>query len=220
MAAQLAQFSSLEKLTDIDTGISKLAAVSDPKNSLDALNLIGKAVDGDSTKILRNSSDEDHDIKFKLLADATNVTLNIKDANNEVIRTLEVTGLKQGDNKITWNGLNDDGAAVAEGEYNVVIEAKNAAGAKIVAESKFSGVITGVNFTNEGPVLMIGNQKVRMQDIKKIIDPRGLGKANIAKINNSIDKKTEEVAKASKNMLEKNVGMSRGLMNKLDKETR
>jgi flagellar basal-body rod modification protein FlgD len=32
-------------------------------------------------------------------------------------------------------------------------------------------VISGVNYTPEGPILLIGNQTVRMGDVRKIVDP-------------------------------------------------
>lgn len=32
-------------------------------------------------------------------------------------------------------------------------------------------MITGVNYTPEGPVLLVGNQSVKLRDVKKIIDP-------------------------------------------------
>src|SRR5690606_19663728 len=60
--------------------------------------------------------------------------------------------------------------AVSPGEYRFVIEAKNAAGKKLGVTTDFSGKISGVNFTKDGAILLIGNKSVKLSDVKKIVD--------------------------------------------------
>src|SRR5690606_35195937 len=48
MAAQLAQFSSVEQLSNINTTLTAMQAGQKPTESFQALNFIGKAVAGDS----------------------------------------------------------------------------------------------------------------------------------------------------------------------------
>ena len=49
-----------------------------------------------------------------------------------------------------------------------MITAKNNIGQKVAAETKFEGRVTGVNFTSEGPIMMLGQQSIKMKDIKRI----------------------------------------------------
>lgn len=171
MAAQLAQFTSLEKLTNINSAIEELTKVQKPGQNFGALSLIGKAVAGDSSQIVRTAENETHDIRFRLSADAVSGTLTIKDETGAVVRTLKLSKMKSGDNEINWNGMNEEGRTLGEGRFSASIEAISSNGAKLAAETKFAGVISGVNFTPSGPVLMIGKQAIPMSDIKEIVDP-------------------------------------------------
>lgn len=174
MAAQLAQFTSLEKLSAIDEGIANLTKTQTPTQNFEALNFIGKIVSGDGAKIMRTNQEDGHDIKFSLMNDAQRADLKIVNAEGEVIRTLQVNNLKAGKNEIFWNGSLEDGTPARVGEYRVEIEAIGSNGSKLHAETKFEGKITGVNFTSGGPVLMIGKQQISMKDVTQIIDPSEL----------------------------------------------
>jgi flagellar basal-body rod modification protein FlgD len=171
MAAQLAQFTSLEKLSSIDDGIEKLTKAQSPTQNFEALEFIGKLVSGDGAKIHRTNQEDGHDIKFNLMNDAQVAKLNIVNENGEVVRTLTVNTLKAGKNEVFWNGTLEDGTPARPGEYTVEIEAKGSNGAKLHAETKFQGKVTGVNFTAGGPVLMVGKQQVAMREVTEIIDP-------------------------------------------------
>ncbi len=223
MSAQLAQFSSLESLQNIDRNMKVMANPADKNNAsqFELMNMIGKAVMGDSSQILRQDPTEEHDINFKLIKDAENVKLTIKDKLGTVIRELEVKGLKEGQNKVSWNGLNKDGVAMGSGEYRVELKALDSGGRKIAAETKFAGVVTGVNFSAEGPVLLMGKQKIRMKNIKSITTPDQIAKVANHKVNNEIKKSSDDVveSKTHQAVLD-NVAMSRGIINKLSKETR
>jgi len=60
--------------------------------------------------------------------------------------------------------------ASPSGEYQIFAEAEAANGKKLVVKTDFSGVISGVNYTPEGPVLLVGTQSVKIKDVKKIVD--------------------------------------------------
>jgi flagellar basal-body rod modification protein FlgD len=226
LAAQLAQFTQLEKLNNIDTGIAKMSEQADPNKGFEAMSMIGKGVGGDSSKIFRSDEKAVHDIGFVLPASATEVDFSIRDANGQEVKKLMARELKPGPNKITWDGRLDNGTNATSGEYNVVISAKNMAGQKMVAETRFQGQVTGINFTPEGPVLMVGAQSVRMRDVKRIFDPRELEKSLAASgpapaktTEVQIQKGAEDLASQLSGMGGKleSVAMNQGLVNKLQK---
>lgn len=170
MAAQLAQFSSLEQLTNIDTSIKDLAKGQEPQQKFETLNLIGKSVFGDSSQILRTKEDESHEIRFQLANDAAKAQLKIKDANGEVVKILDLSNLQKGINEIGWTGQNEEGRMAQRGEYTVEIAAFSSNGTRVFAETKFEGRISGVKFTPQGPQIMIGNQVIRLSDISMVKD--------------------------------------------------
>lgn len=174
MAAQLAQFSSLEQLSNIHGTLESMKTQSSPSLNYQALALIGKKVAGDSSKLVRGPGDKVHGIGFELVGDAAKVTVNVKDSTGAVVRKMNFAAMKKGQNSIDWNGLKEDGAAARAGEYKITVEAVNSAGKKVFAKTSFDGKITGLNFTPEGPVLLVGNKTVKLADVKKIEDAKDL----------------------------------------------
>jgi flagellar basal-body rod modification protein FlgD len=233
MAAQLAQFTSLEQLQNINTNIEGLKKAQAPSHNFEALSLIGKAVAGDSAKIDRMDEADSHPISFSILQDVQKAEIKIKSADGRVVRTLELSNLKTGKNEISWNGKLDDGSTAPKGAYNVVIEAKGGDGRKINADTQFQGIISGVNFTAQGPVMMIGKQAVALKDIKEIIDPAMIKPVETTRLEVKNDKpanpKAASVKAESKEQKGQNtvagmggnlesVGMSQGLINSLNKQ--
>ncbi|MEK6556335.1 MAG: flagellar hook capping FlgD N-terminal domain-containing protein [Bdellovibrionota bacterium] len=222
LAAQLAQFSTLEKLGSINDGVGNLAKKTGAQGQYEVLSLVGKKIMGDSTKVLRGDVKETHDVTFNLGADADTAVLSVKNAAGQEIRKLEGKGLKAGANKINWNGLLENGNPAEEGEYSVEILAKNKAGQKVVADSRFEGIVSGVSFTGQGPVLKVGQQTVRMSDVKGITDPAYDSVAAAAQSPQSVrslkaaNPEPAKIAGMAGNL--DSVGMQGGLVDKIGKE--
>ncbi|MFN3454353.1 MAG: flagellar hook assembly protein FlgD [Pseudobdellovibrio sp.] len=171
MAAQLAQFSSLEQMTNMNKTLTEIKGGSKPVEQFQALNLIGKEVSGDSAKITRSEIDKDHEVKFNLPQDSKTAEIKILNNKNEVVRSYEFSNLKQGENKITWNGENERGQSAKAGDYKVEIEAVGNSGQKLSIKTDFTGVVTGMSFSPEGPILQVGKQSIRLKDIRQFSDP-------------------------------------------------
>ena len=170
MAAQLAQFTSLEKLNNINDGIANLRKDNQPDHNFQALTFIGKTVTMDNSKIQRAEPTATHDLKFLLAGDAQKANVEVRDAAGVVVRTLEMKNLKAGPNKIAWNGKNDEGKDMPVGDYTLNVEALGSNGKKLFAQTKAEGIVTGVNFTAHGPQLLMGKQVIQMSDVKEISD--------------------------------------------------
>jgi flagellar basal-body rod modification protein FlgD len=170
MAAQLAQFSQLEQLSNIDESVKSLKSAQDPMANYQALNFIGKSVSSDSEKIIRAKGDKEHDLRFQLPENAKEVSVKIMDETGAVIKTVKAMNLTKGMNKLTWNGTKNDGYPAFSGNYTISVEGVSEHGAKIAGKTSFTGVVTGLNYSAEGPILMIGDQKIKLGDVKKIED--------------------------------------------------
>lgn len=230
MSAQLANFSALEQMTNINQTLQKMEQAQKPTEQFQALSLIGKAVSGDSAKIVRVKGDKLHDIRFTLPAASSEVEVKIKNSAGETVRAYSMKKVKEGANSVTWNGLDENGTATIPDEYTAVIEAKGSDGQKLAVKTDFEGVINGVNYTPEGPVLMVGKQTVRLRDLRRIIDP-GLMKNDQKSQNPTQEPLKTEVAPqqteesvpgapdraaAAPNLMD-NVALSREMMSKVQK---
>jgi flagellar basal-body rod modification protein FlgD len=233
MAAQLANFSGLEQMQNMNSTLTEMKNGQKPSENYQALNLIGKAVAGDSSKVTRTAGDREHEFRFTLPMDASEAQVKVLNPDGELIKTYDLKSLKKGDNKISWNGQDDRGTKLPPGEYKFAIEAK-AGQQKIAVKTDFDGLITGINYTNEGPVLMVGSQTIKMRDVRRITDPSLMsndqkvkdvtaqdlnkdGHIEKTKTEGSNDAAKPAPSVAKSNIME-NVGLSRGMMSKLEKE--
>ncbi len=171
MAAQLAQFSTLEQMSNMNTTLTEIKGGNKPIEQFQALNLIGKQIAGDSARITRTEIDKEHEVKFNLPQDAKSVDVKILNSKNDVVRAFKFSDLKTGENKINWNGENEKGIAEKTGDYHLQIDAVGALGQKLNVKTDFVGVVSGLTFSADGPVLMLGKQAVKLKDIKQFSDP-------------------------------------------------
>ena len=119
-AAQLAQFSQLEQLTDIRSALEQQIQtnllLSQSVTNVSAASLIGKSVKAYSNRM---EFDGTNAVKlgYTLSADARDVTVEIRDSKGNLVRTMKPTlERKQGDNTLMWDGKNEDGTSVASGD--------------------------------------------------------------------------------------------------------
>lgn len=234
MAAQLAQFTSLEQLQNMNTTLEEMRSGQKPAESFQALSFIGKAVAGDSAKLIRADEKSTHDFRFELPADAQDVEIKVKNPQGEVVRSYKMNNLKAGENKINWNGDSEQGVTQGAGEYSFVVDAKDANGKKLNVKTDFQGTVSGVNYTAEGPVLLVGEKTIRLADVKRIIDPSI--KSNDQKLKNANETINQDLKQSDKkedtkkvgsnpapktiNNLSEGVAMTAGMKNKVEAETR
>lgn len=237
MAAQLAQFSQLEQLQNVNTTLTEMQNGQKPQENFQALNFIGKAVTGDSARLTRTKGDKDHEINFNLPDDASTVNIKVRNSQGEVIRKVDLKDLKKGENKFTWNGQDERGTITSAGDYQFIIEAMTGTGKKLAVKTDFDGIISGVSYNTEGPVLHVGTQSVKLKDVKKIIDPSLKQNDQKNKTSETQDLKKETAGVQNKESKENagapdkefqvstpammdSVGMSRELQSRVEKETR
>jgi flagellar basal-body rod modification protein FlgD len=239
MAAQLAQFSSLEQMSNMNATLSRIEGKNSQPENFQALNLIGKTVAGDASRVVRTQFDKEHDFNFNLPQDASDVQVKLFGAKGDLIREYKLTNMKSGANKVSWNGNNEAGIKQPPGEYVFQIEAKNGTGGKIPVNTQFKGEVTGMSFSAEGPVLQVGSQTIKMKDVSQISDSSASKNDQISKNSTSLDLKNDDETQQNKVKEEANVSsnteakrrgigtggnvfsdvaMSKGLMDKLQKE--
>ncbi len=220
MAAQLAQFTSLEQLQNMNSNIGKLVDAQQPQEKYQALSMIGKSISSDSSFINHVDGSKEHDVRFDLNDDAKDVEVVIRDAEGKDVRKYTFHNLKKGTNSVTWNARNDEGYEARPGDFRVFIKAKDDGGKTVAAKTDISGRITGVNLTAQGPVLMVGNQSVKFSDVKQIVDPEVLQDQSkkFKDITNMDLQKTDEVEENKGRQAKSNldqVPMARELSNKI-----
>jgi len=171
MLAQLAQFSSLEQLenmnTNLENSLNLNLILTQVLNNTAAAGLVGKTVVASGSEVNLDSSGS-AEVRFDLGSAAREVMVTIQDENGATVRTLKTENLSSGRNQLTWDGKDDDGATVAEGTYKVTIKALDSEGGAVTATPLATGEVTGVRFKNGEAYLVVGGLEISIADVLEI----------------------------------------------------
>ncbi len=170
-AAQLAQFSSLERLMDIDTslqqGMDADMMLAQTINNTMATNFIGKEVVayGDSFPLL---TDQSAPLSFELAGDVKEATIEIYDANDNLVRTIKVSELEKGRHTIDWDGKDEAGNALKGGTYHFKINAVDDQDNPVNAQTFTRGIVSAVKYEQGQPVLVVDGKEIYFGDVVQI----------------------------------------------------
>ncbi len=168
--AELAQFSSLEQLTEINTGIENLTTATSTQSLMGAVNFIGKTIEATGTAV--NLEDgEASSVTFTLPEDAQTCLVNVLDSSGEIVRTVDLGETSAGSVEFTWDGKDYDGNVMDDGQYQVAVTATNANDEVMTVTSTMQGVVSGITQENGSYYLDIGGGRyVAFTDITNVIN--------------------------------------------------
>ena len=165
--AQLAQFTSLEQMQNVNTSLESLLIGQASQNNSGAVNLVGKDVLYKTDQITLEQGE--HPVAgAKLGAEASEVTATITDESGRIVRTIKMGGQKAGDLEIEWDGREESGNTAKPGKYTVSVAAKDSKGNIVDVEQRAHGRVTGVSFEKGYPEVILGEQHLKMSDIVEI----------------------------------------------------
>jgi flagellar basal-body rod modification protein FlgD len=165
-ASQLAQFSSLEQLTQVN------GALSDIKNTLslqgkdNPLDYVGKNVKAAGNAI--TLKDQVAAGCAYLLDEDAQVAITIFDDQGREVRRIDGGWQRKGEHGISWDGRNSAGTGLQDGAYTFDVRATNASGGSVSAAAYTSGEVTGVKYQNGEPLLMVGNGLIKQDSITEV----------------------------------------------------
>ena len=171
MLAQLAQFSSLEQLENMNANLQNNLdlnlILTQVLNNTAAAGLVGKTVVAGADEVVLDSSGS-AEIGLDLETAAERVVVTIKDASGTTVRTIEAQDLAAGRNEVGWDGKDSDGRSLAEGTYTVSVEAFDGDGNALVARTLATGEVTSVRFKNGEAYLVVNGQEISIADVLEI----------------------------------------------------
>jgi flagellar basal-body rod modification protein FlgD len=173
-AAQLAQFSQLEQLTDIrsllEEQVQTNLLLTQTISNTALPGLLGKSAKALSDKVSYDGENNSK-ITFSLPYSAVSGEIIIRDEGGNVVRRIELSGqnLKSGEHSVEWDGEDSVGNKVASGIYKVEVNLKDNNGATFNADTYASGKIEAVRFKAEGTILVIAGLEIPLQNVTDIL---------------------------------------------------
>jgi len=171
MAAQMAQFASVEQLQNMNQSIQKMSTQNSPMERMSMTNMIGKVVTVDKDRFPHTEGSKES-LSFNLPKNASAVSVSVMNDAGETELQKELGPLKVGENAFTWDGLKANTLPAKAGTYILKVDAKDENGATMQLSSQAQARVIGVSFEGAEPVFLIGNaqhqDKITMKNIVRI----------------------------------------------------
>ena len=164
--AQLAQFSALEQAINTNEYLENLTEVAQDMSNSTALNMLGQEVTIE-TSTFKFDGSSGVELGFNLDETATDVSINIFDENDSLVRTLTLDDFSSGENFVTWDGTDSDGNALGAGEYSFQVVAKNEDDVLDVIEMIREDV-SGINLDDDETLLITSAGNFTTDQVTKI----------------------------------------------------
>ncbi|ALZ85459.1 MULTISPECIES: flagellar hook assembly protein FlgD [Pseudomonas] len=120
--AQLAQFSTVEGITNLNTSVGSILSGSQSSQALQASTLVGRKVIVDSDKVKVDTS-EDFKGALNLTASSPNVWVNVYDTTGNQVNRLNLGQQTSGLVNFTWDGTDASGKKLDAGTYRFEAQA-------------------------------------------------------------------------------------------------
>ena len=174
MASELAQFSSLEQLVNINDALVAAKTQSDIMllaiNNNVALSTIGKTVVAAGDQVVLSKDPVTGDVGGKVLADITtqgDATLKVFDAAGKEIASRPLGYLSTGD-KMEFD-VGSAAKGLSEGKYTYKIDVTDSSG-KVNPQTTYTvGTVDGISYDKNGAVLTSGPLTIAIGSIIKIL---------------------------------------------------
>jgi len=165
-SAQLAQFSSLEQMTNINSTLKEIKLSQDALSNSSMITLIGKTVDvpGNTFEF---EPGQQANMSYILPETAKAVFVDVYDAAGQLVTTLN-GGADAGTNLVTWGGISGAGAEAEAGAYSFKVRALTAEGNPIESQAFTTGIVTDVLFEGGIAYAVVNKQKIEAGNITRV----------------------------------------------------
>lgn len=162
---QLVQFTEVEQTVKQNENLEKLIQLSAANTITNVVGFLGGEVTLSGTKAeLQNGTAS---WNYTIDGTADEATLVVRDSNNVPVFTTSGPA-PSGKSTFLWDGRTDTGGVAPDGEYTLSVSAVNSSGTALNVTTEIVGVVDGVNFSGDEPVLLIGNREVKLDEIESV----------------------------------------------------
>ncbi len=167
--SQLAQFSTVEGIQNLDTSFSKMANTLQSTTALQATSMVGRQVEipTDEAKL---TSGQPMQGSIDVPSSVSDLSLELVNGEGLVVKTMKLGTVSPGHFPFSWNGLDDNETAVPSGSYS--LRAKGTIDGEETRFATFSQAnVDSVTIDSNGKGLMLnvsGHGSISIDDVRKI----------------------------------------------------
>jgi flagellar basal-body rod modification protein FlgD len=153
LAAQLAQFTTVQELNQAATLLGDLQQYTAAINNGEVASLVGKQVTAQMNTI-NVSSGSPSALNYTLSAPAT-VTVAIQNSEGATVNTLNLGPQSAGSYSVPWTGTDSSGNTVPDGAYTCTVTATASDGTSSTVQTGVSGQVYSCNLSNNPPTYIL-----------------------------------------------------------------
>jgi flagellar basal-body rod modification protein FlgD len=163
-AAQLAQFSTVEQVSNMSTQLKTMNASIAAMNNTQMASLIGSQVtaQGNTISVTGSSST----LTYNLASAIQKGAIKIYNSNGVAVKSLDIGSQSAGVNSVTW-----DSSGLPTGTYTYDIAATDKNGVSIPATTMVNGTITGITYKDSTPYITVNGQNIAFSSVSAIKKP-------------------------------------------------
>lgn len=166
-AGQLAQFSSLEQMQNIASGMEVLALSQTASTNSQMVNLLGKRVIVPGSE-LTVDGEKPLELQYDMMDEPVSAKLYIKNSDGELVREMHLTDMAVGTNSVTFDGKDNDGNFLEAGTYTYeILSMTGEAIDGITAYSNY--LVDAVQYSGAEIMFSSGSANIDLGDISKVI---------------------------------------------------
>lgn len=162
-AVQLAQFSSLEQLTNLNSEIKTQGINQLTLGYAQSVNMIGKEIIAQNGNTVTIDGISSVDLNYQLAGTASAIKLSVYDQNGKLVKSIEDTGKSEGLNTTTLNC-----SGLPQGEYTFDVAAVDAKGESVSSSALVSGKVSAVHFKNNAITLTVNGRELALSDVVSV----------------------------------------------------
>ncbi len=171
--AQLAQFSSLGQMMEMNTNLEKTlennTRMAEAVNNAMMISYFGKRVSAESDSFYYDGQNP-VELQFSLDSATSTGTLKIFDENGTAVRSIPLDAMNSGDNTIEWDAITGIGTNALAGVYSFSIEAFDILNNRVEFTPVFSGVVDGISYKDGKAHLKVGGILIPFASVEQIVE--------------------------------------------------
>lgn len=147
MTSQIAQLNTVQGINQLNTTVAALQAQMQASQNLQSTSFIGRTVLAPGSNISLTNGTAQMGVDLAGISDST--MIQVKDAGGIVVRTFGIGAGVAGLNQITWDGKNDAGQTLPDGNYKFAVAATNN-NQQVQAATLTYGLVNSVSMSSTG----------------------------------------------------------------------
>jgi flagellar basal-body rod modification protein FlgD len=147
MTSQIAQLNTVQGINKLNTTVAALQTQLQASQNLQSTSFIGRTVLAPGSAITLANGTAQMGVDLTSASDST--MIQVKDTGGNVLRTFAIGPGTAGVNQITWDGKNDAGQVMPDGQYKFSVSA-SANNQQVQAATLAYGLVNSVSMSSTG----------------------------------------------------------------------